>query len=96
MKGKKVFAVLGITSILICSLSGCSLFQTMSSLTGQRKTTLTSEKELESGKAYVLQDGTYHLCITGEYNFQRRNWKKRWIIQEASGSHQMRTNRSQH
>ncbi|WP_195942248.1 hypothetical protein [Mediterraneibacter faecis] len=72
MKGKKVFAVLGITSILICSLSGCSLFQTMSSLTGQRKTTLTSEKELESGKAYVLQDGTYHLCITGEYNFPKK------------------------
>lgn len=95
MKGKKVFAVLGITSILTCSLSGCSLFQTMSSLTGQRKTTLTSERNWKAGKHMSFRMGRIIYALQENITFQRRNWKKRWIIQEASGSHQMRTNRSQ-
>ena len=56
MKGKKVFAVLGITSILICSLSGCSLFQTMSSLTAVSYTHLDVYKRQSRGISCIMAD----------------------------------------
>lgn len=82
---KKVIAIL----LLFCmtfSLSGCSLFSTLSGVSASKPTKFSNVNDLESGKAYVWHDekvdnisddlgkkldyDVFFTCITGDINFK--------------------------
>lgn len=74
MKGslKRVVAIVGIIPIMASMLTGCGLFKTVLGLSDNKQTTFTDVNDLESGKAYVLHDGKYYTCISGDYNFKKK------------------------
>lgn len=73
--------------MLVASLSGCGLFETVAGLEQKRETSFSNAKELEDGMAYVWHhDGAdikadlefdsekdvFFTCITGDYNFKKK------------------------
>lgn len=81
MKKIKVVAVSLVAVLMASTLSGCSLFETMSGISEEKPTSFSDVNDLESGKAYVWKDAegddiskkhlkdVFYTCITGDINF---------------------------
>ncbi len=84
--GKKCIVIIGVI-LVVCSLSGCGLFETLAGVNSNKETSFSDVYELESGMAYVwhhtggsieedieniAEEAVFFTCITGNYNFNKK------------------------